>query len=425
MKRFLTCCVLVFAFLLCALSCIQGFTPVYAEESDALVYIKNLTFYYTGSYVKLSFSAPFTFDDSNDYYLRIYSDTYGGYVISVYFSASGTRSFLEVILSDSQAHNFFYTTNDFLNWYISGTFESDVFIHSQGEYLETQYNYSNGYSDGYVAGTADGYTSGIKYADTHVNKKSQSYLTGYTDGIVSVSDFVTIPNGDFSSSRLKIYTNKSLGLDCSLIQSVLVDGYSGFKLISTGSAYPAAVFELVQPIKSGTRIRINFNSLSPISDSAVWKFGYVDGSSFVTLASISSATDIALFETTTDLSQIIFYCTTLQDVQGVNVFLETSDGLYDSGYNAGLAAGITYADGRLNDSSVSYYTGYNNGWTEGIEDANDYTFFSLISSVVDVPIKALMGLLDFNVFGIDMSSLYLSLFTASIVFLVLKVVLTK
>ena len=104
---------------------------------------------------------------------------------------------------------------------------------------------------------------------------------------------------------------------------------------------------------------------------------------------------------------------------------------YDEGYNNGFLDGFTEANNTLVTDSKSYRDGYSSGRTagysvgynDGTEAAGNYTFFSLISSVIDVPIQAIKGLLDFNLFGVDMSSLYLSLFTLCIVIMVIKLLL--
>ena len=96
---------------------------------------------------------------------------------------------------------------------------------------------------------------------------------------------------------------------------------------------------------------------------------------------------------------------------------------YDNGYNKGFNDGINTESSRVNTTSASYLAGKNKGYSEGVNDSGQYTFFSLISSVVDVPIKAFVGLLDFNLFGIDMSSFYLSLFTLCIIIAIVKMLL--
>lgn len=96
-------------------------------------------------------------------------------------------------------------------------------------------------------------------------------------------------------------------------------------------------------------------------------------------------------------------------------------------YNAGYVAGVEHSRDFTDPNSASYTAGFNKGknvgYNQGVSDAGNYTFFSLISSVVDVPVQALVGLLDFNLFGIDMSALYLSLFTLCIIITVVKLLL--
>lgn len=96
---------------------------------------------------------------------------------------------------------------------------------------------------------------------------------------------------------------------------------------------------------------------------------------------------------------------------------------YYSGYSVGYKEGKDYEFSHVNQNSASYILGKNKGYYEGVNDSGQFSFFSLISSVVDVPIKAFVGLLDFNLFGIDMSSLYLSLFTLCIIIAIVKMLL--
>lgn len=100
-----------------------------------------------------------------------------------------------------------------------------------------------------------------------------------------------------------------------------------------------------------------------------------------------------------------------------------ADSSYSNGYNQGKAAGLSEAKSKVDKSSQSYITGKKVGYAEGIKDGGDYSFFGLISAVVDVPISAFKGLLNFNLFGIDMSGLYLSLFTLCIIIMVVKLLL--
>ena len=96
--------------------------------------------------------------------------------------------------------------------------------------------------------------------------------------------------------------------------------------------------------------------------------------------------------------------------------IETTDfnTLYSLAYKAGQ-------NSRDTDVSVAYDNGYRNG----LADSNPYTFNALFGAVFDAPIQALTGLLDFDILGVNMKGLYLSLFTLALIIFVVKLCLGK
>lgn len=78
---------------------------------------------------------------------------------------------------------------------------------------------------------------------------------------------------------------------------------------------------------------------------------------------------------------------------------------YDQGYSQGEQRGIEV------------------GYAQGLSEANDYTFLSLISSAIDVPVKAFVGLTDFNFLGFNMSTFYKAIFGFAIIVIILRVLL--
>ena len=99
---------------------------------------------------------------------------------------------------------------------------------------------------------------------------------------------------------------------------------------------------------------------------------------------------------------------------------------YNSGYGEGYQSGKTdgyntgKTDGKAEGITQGKTEGYNTGYAEGVAAAGNYTFFSLISAVIDAPIKAFSGLLNFEVLGVNMKGLLLSLLTVAFVFGVVK-----
>ena len=86
---------------------------------------------------------------------------------------------------------------------------------------------------------------------------------------------------------------------------------------------------------------------------------------------------------------------------------------YTNGFNEGKKVG--YSEGFDSGFSVGNTTGYSAGLTEGLQSAKEGSFMSLATAVVDAPIKAFLGLMDFEILGMNMRYFYLSLLTAALV----------
>lgn len=95
-------------------------------------------------------------------------------------------------------------------------------------------------------------------------------------------------------------------------------------------------------------------------------------------------------------------------------------GLYD-GIQQGRQEGITIGE----EQAVNKYKEQwlQQGRQEGIASANHYTFLGLISAAVDAPLQALMGLLNFEILGINFFGLFGGLLTLAIILFILRVVI--
>lgn len=127
---------------------------------------------------------------------------------------------------------------------------------------------------------------------------------------------------------------------------------------------------------------------------------------------------------------------------------------YDEGYDRGSYDGYQdgYDDGSYYGYDEGYTEGYDEGYTigrntgfnQGVEQAGNYTFFSLITSVFDAPLRVILGewvdtdgddvsdtleggFLNFYVpvLDIDLAPLIISLFTVCIIILVLRFILVR
>lgn len=87
--------------------------------------------------------------------------------------------------------------------------------------------------------------------------------------------------------------------------------------------------------------------------------------------------------------------------------------------NTIFQAGVEFADSRLNETSVSYNTGF----SRGVNDAQKYTFYTLIDSVIFSPISMIQHALNFNILGMNMRDFFMSLFTIAVVLYLVRLFL--
>ena len=94
--------------------------------------------------------------------------------------------------------------------------------------------------------------------------------------------------------------------------------------------------------------------------------------------------------------------------------------LYNQGYQQGLADNqqVIYNEGY----NAGRIVGYNNGKTDGIASANNYSFIGLIGAVFDAPLQTFKGLLNFNVLGINLLDFALSLITIALVVYIIRLI---
>lgn len=118
-----------------------------------------------------------------------------------------------------------------------------------------------------------------------------------------------------------------------------------------------------------------------------------------------------------------------------------SDG-YNEGFDIGTEQG--YTQGYDEGYDRGFIVGKNTGFNEGVQQAGDYTFFSLIASVFDAPLRVILGewvdtnndgvvdeltggFLNFYVpvLDVDLAPFILSMFTVCIIIIVIRFVLAR
>lgn len=94
---------------------------------------------------------------------------------------------------------------------------------------------------------------------------------------------------------------------------------------------------------------------------------------------------------------------------------------YDSGYKVGHSDGEVA--GYSSGNSVGYNSGYNVGYQDGVNSSNTYSFFNLISAVIDAPVQAFMGLFNFELLGVNLAGFFTGLLTLAFILTVVKLLL--
>lgn len=90
--------------------------------------------------------------------------------------------------------------------------------------------------------------------------------------------------------------------------------------------------------------------------------------------------------------------------------------VYDSGFIAGQNSMSGAIENARQQGFAEAQKMFDNGNT-------DYSFFGLISAVIDAPIKAVRGLLNFDILGVNMFSFVTSLFSLAVVLMIVKLLL--
>ncbi len=107
----------------------------------------------------------------------------------------------------------------------------------------------------------------------------------------------------------------------------------------------------------------------------------------------------------------------------VGTFLD--DDVFKEGYDSGYSIGenVGYDNGYSAGSRAGEVIGYNNGYQAGANASNSYTFFSLISAVIDAPVQAFMGLFNFELLGVNLAGFFTGLLTLAFIVSVVRLLI--
>lgn len=124
------------------------------------------------------------------------------------------------------------------------------------------------------------------------------------------------------------------------------------------------------------------------------------------------------------LNDRIYYFNNLQDDPTIQYVSGYNNG-YNEGYNNGYTEGtdLGYNGGYNIGYNLGYSEGEVIGYNHGVNSANEYTFNNLFASVIDAPVQALTGLLNFNILGVNLYGFFTGLLTLCLILWVIKMIL--
>ena len=111
-------------------------------------------------------------------------------------------------------------------------------------------------------------------------------------------------------------------------------------------------------------------------------------------------------------------------VDTLHITISAGQNSYDAGFNAGQISVKQQYDARLQaERENARQQGFAEAQKMFDNGNSDYSFFGLISAVIDAPIKAVRGLLNFDILGVNMFAFVTSLFSLAVVLMIVKLLL--
>lgn len=295
-------------------------------------------------------------------------------------------------------------------------------------------NYQAGYNAGYNAGYSkgaqsndrynEGYEAGLKAGLADLTNSLGFFASGtfyykcYTDNISFVSrdysDYKALPSSYIFAYNNGVYF-KNYGESLCTLDNLDPDTYNFFVIscdfgLNGASLQQYSIFNVIRWNGEG------FYSTGEFGSGCT--FSFTDG----TYLDLSTADNYFSFvDLTTYLSKKIRRVDFWTSRIDIMFFGLLSNPSYNDAYNRGFNDGSR----DVGDSAFSrgFSQGKTVGYNEGMNAAGKYTFLSLISAVVDAPIQAVAGLLNFNLLGFNMLSFFYALLTLAIVIAVVRLIL--
>lgn len=260
---------------------------------------------------------------------------------------------------------------------------------------------------------------------------------GKLSTITSYIDYIGTFNNDYYYARFNIATGYIDGLPFNLNKSInnYHVNYTNFNTFTLTDMYKYVFYDTYNELHDFhiTSSRSSINLYFPRNGFTSNEFYKVTFSTHNTL--ISSAYEYRVTYTNVNNESFYFSTNVISKMNDYSIFSYdrfltfdlSEDTIYQTGYDDGYANGYNdgattgYQNGLEQGKQVGYYEGKQDGILEGSN--GNYTFLGLMSSVIDAPIRALSGLLEFEILGINFSDFFFGILTACLFIAVCKIVI--
>lgn len=314
-------------------------------------------------------------------------------------------------------------TLDILDYYLAtGTFE-ETYIYSYNGFYQNGYNIgAYEYYYPYVANTA----LDIVLFDTSFNRIGYARLT-YNRSSHSVS----ILSSQTGYSDITDLNYARFRFDSSTFNGLSSNYYLLFESTMSVYVYTDKYYE--QNIYPCTYSYVSFSKL--VNDVSINTFGNFDTSfyEYYKRTGVEGSNyykeDMWKFRGDNSDSNISFSFPSLFNLGTTTTIYDVYDNSnanYNDGYNDGYANGnnVGYNNGYNEGRTTGYNNGYAQGdavgYSRGVAESNNYSFIGLIGAVIDAPIRAFTGLLNFEILGVNLSGFLLGLFSIALVLFIYR-----
>lgn len=294
----------------------------------------------------------------------------------------------------------------------SGSFDVDiVYIKLErgssftGYAIDTNGSYEEGFNAGQSADYQQGYEAGV--ADGTQSGYDEGYKAGVSDGLISANDIFVCSAVDIEYDKVKDYIYFNPNDVYSSYANVMVNSFAmAFVPLSSlryddvdGGFYPVDIVRNSEGELPDVKTSAYYMVFNSLVDVGQWLLDNPNDylcSYYITGEAEPAAIIFA------DLSRLDSF------MSGASVNYQNG---YDDGYGSGFASG----------ENTGYNKGYSVGYNKGTVEGSDYSFIGLIGSVLDAPISAFKGLLNFDILGVNMASFVTAILSLCVVIVVVKI----